>query len=788
MAPTLATISEALGRPVHGLERREGSVRVTTDEGVASAEGTEIDLGDPLAEGLFRLTEGRLPQERGEVVVNAALADRGPGVGETLSLLNGPTVTVVGIAESTSYWNRPVVAGPLGSLGLSTERGAATWLVDAGGPVTWADVQALNDVGATVLSRAVLENPPTAAQLAQEGLGSTGDDALYAVVALIVVMALIEVVLLAGPAFAVGARKQQHNLALMAASGGTPRQLRRVVLASALVLGGVASAFGVLMGIALAFVVLPLMQRFSGNWLGPFDVPWLHLVGIAAFGLLSAFLAALVPAVIAARQDVVNVLAGRRGDRKPSLRSPLLGLVLLSAGIAGAAYGAVGSSSTGEFYIAASAVVSVLGMILLVPVVLVLLARVSRGLPLPVRYAVRDAARHRTRTVPAVAAVAATVAGVVALGIGAASDELEHQRTYVSALEHGSGAVSTWSDGQRVHWARVEEAIHRALPATDVTAIQRIAGPRQAVVASVDLTFHAPNGPRYLLDGWSSPFGFLVLVSREAVPAGLVELEADQRDAVHEVLTDGGAVVFTSTPVTDDEVRIATTYRAKKGKPIGKQRPVTVPALYLEVPGFQAPLQAVLSPQVVERLELQTATTGLFVDGPISEVAEADIKEAIGAVTPKVWFYVERGYQADGETRIALLVLAALGAVLMLGGTLTATSLALSDARPDLATLSAVGAAPRTRRAVAAAYAGTVGLVGAALGAAVGFIPGIAVTYPLTAVDWTDVDAQGRALPDHFVDIPWLLIGTVVLLLPLLTAFIVGLTSRSRLPLVARID
>lgn len=211
-------------------------------------------------------------------------------------------------------------------------------------------------------------------------------------------------------------------------------------------------------------------------------------------------------------------------------------------------------------------------------------------------------------------------------------------------------------------------------------------------------------------------------------------------------------------------------------------------ALYLEVPGFQAPLQAVLSPQVVERLELQTATTGLFVDGPISEVAEADIKEAIGAVTPKVWFYVERGYQADGETRIALLVLAALGAVLMLGGTLTATSLALSDARPDLATLSAVGAAPRTRRAVAAAYAGTVGLVGAALGAAVGFIPGIAVTYPLTAVDWTDVDAQGRALPDHFVDIPWLLIGTVVLLLPLLTALIVGLTSPSRLPLVARID
>ncbi|MDP9444893.1 MAG: hypothetical protein M3P83_11330, partial [Actinomycetota bacterium] len=191
---------------------------------------------------------------------------------------------------------------------------------------------------------------------------------------------------------------------------------------------------------------------------------------------------------------------------------------------------------------------------------------------------------------------------------------------------------------------------------------------------------------------------------------------------------------------------------------------------------------------VAERLDLTPTTTGLLVDGPIPEAAEADIREAVGAVSLDVSFSVERGYQAGDEPVIVLLVLGTLGAVLMLGGTLTATSLALSDARPDLATLSAVGAAPRLRRAVAAAYAGTLALVGAVLGAVVGFVPGIAVTYPLTAVTWTDVDADGRALPEHFVDIPWLLIGTLVVLLPLLAASIVGLTARSRLPLVARID
>ena len=49
---------------------------------------------------------------------------------------------------------------------------------------------------------------------------------MVAVIVLIVVMALLEVVLLAGPAFAVGARRQSRTLALMAATGGTPAQSR----------------------------------------------------------------------------------------------------------------------------------------------------------------------------------------------------------------------------------------------------------------------------------------------------------------------------------------------------------------------------------------------------------------------------------------------------------------------------------------------------------------------------------------------------------------------------------
>ena len=159
-------------------------------------------------------------------------------------------------------------------------------------------------------------------------------------------------------------------------------------------------------------------------------------------------------------------------------------------------------------------------------------------------------------------------------------------------------------------------------------------------------------------------------------------------------------------------------------------------------------------------------------------------------MSDNAYLYVERGYQNDNATNIVLAILFTLGGVLMLGGTLTATFLALSDARPDLATLSAVGATPRTRRGVAAAYALVVGFVGALLGAAVGFIPGIAITYPLTSTSWAagGLDARGNALPSHFIDVPWTLVIGLVVVLPLLTALIVGLTARSRLPLVARLD
>ena len=784
-----ASIRDVLGPDVRLLPVRQEYSAARVGDRVVDLEATEVDLGDPLATGLFDLRSGRLPDGPDEVVVNEALVDKGVQVGDTVEVSAG-TVTVVGAGRHPELREFGTMTGPPGSI-LADARptGAGDWLVGTGA-VSWDEVRALNALGGVVTSRAVLADPPDVPEVAEQMGYDTGRDEALAVASLIVVMALLEVVLLAGPAFAVSARRQARALALLAASGGTPAQARRVVLAGGVVLGAVAAVAGSVLGVLTGIAVLPLVQRFQGSWFGPIEVPAGWLAAIAAFGVVSAFLASLVPAWIASRQDVVAVLAGRRGDRRPRASTPVLGLVLLGVGIGGSAYGAATSDSDdGALWIAASAVVSVVGMILVVPIVVAMVARLGRRLPLVTRYAARDAARHRTRTVPAVAAVAATVAGVVALGIANASDELENERTYTPRAAMGSGSL-TVSPGPVLPgepepdrgplWDRAEQVVRAVAPAVDVRHVRSV-----EEVSSYGYAYAYVEHPGADPDG-STPDGSTVMytgptvmVADSAAEAGVTGASAARVD---DALSDGRMVVFTEEPSDADRATLVVeawgtgTSATEEPEERSSHR---LPVHHVVVPdGESAPSAAIVPASVVEDRDLPVSTYDLRLTGDLDRATETRIAEAVAGAFPDSHLYVERGYQRPDEAVIVLLVLAVLGGVLMLGGTLTATFLALSDARPDMATLSAVGAAPRTRRGVAASYALVIGFVGALLGAGVGFIPGVAISRPLTSMSESG----------PYLAVPWLLIVALVVALPLLTAGVVGLSARGRLPLVARLD
>ncbi len=766
---TLADVEGALGGDRSATELRTGELRIRSELGALVVNATGVDLRSSLASGLFRLTSGRWPSAAHQVTVNGALVDRGYTVGDTITTSSGTRLTVVGTAESTDVRTAPLMVGETGLLPTPGTGAQREWLV-GGAPVTWQQVRAANAVGALVLSREVVEHPPSTSQLAPQvrEIGSSGDSAVYAVLALIGAMALIEVVLLAGPAFAVGARRQSRSLALIAANGGTPTQSRRVILGTAVVIGVFAAVIGTALGIGLSRALLPWLQSMSDSWFGPFQLRWPHLLGISAFGLVSAVLASVVPAWIASRQDVVAVLAGRRGDRAASRRSPVIGVVLVVGGVVLAVLGA--RRGSGETLIALAAILTVFGMVFLVPMVVLGVARLGRRFPLPLRYAVRDAARHRTRTVPAVAAVAATVAGVVALSIGNTSDQAQAKAEYRPQLTNGDTSVAM--NNGHTDWSAVEAAVTRAAPDAEVNRVVGVAGSRPLEADAGPGT--GPRGGPVNSYVSSLPVQALVSDGRSVPLMVRDQLSGQEWRRASAVLRRGGLVLFGRT---DGAERQATLR-------LGSRASTQVPSVTVGIGSDVATVMGILSPSAARALHLPVRTVGLLLTGhTLTSSEEDDLQQVLQGMDQNAYVYTERGYQVSSSERVVLWILFGLAGVLMLGGTLTATFLALSDARPDLATLSAVGASPRTRRAVAAAYAVSVGVVGAVLGAAVGFVPGIAVTYPLTRPYNT-----GDPGPSHYLSIPWLEIVGLVVLLPLLTAAIVGLLARSRLPLVARLD
>jgi putative ABC transport system permease protein len=162
---------------------------------------------------------------------------------------------------------------------------SSEFFVDVPGGLDWPAVQELNAQGLVVVSREVVENPPAPSEYMPPEWGWS-DSGLspeqFAVLALVVAALVLEVVLLAGPAFAVGLRRQRRDLALQAANGATSADLRRAVLASGLLLGASAAVAGAVLGIALVPVAVPLLENWTTASFGRFEVAQLDVLVVTA--------------------------------------------------------------------------------------------------------------------------------------------------------------------------------------------------------------------------------------------------------------------------------------------------------------------------------------------------------------------------------------------------------------------------------------------------------------------------------------------------------------------------
>ncbi|HZD01320.1 MAG TPA: FtsX-like permease family protein [Actinomycetes bacterium] len=789
-----------------------GVLAVHTAAGIGNLRARMLDVADPLARGILRPRSGRAPASTGEVALTPAAARRvGVGVGGDVRLAEGGrSFRVVGIVEDPEDLDATTIVlrpGALPPAALSGDRQDHRWLVATAGPLTWAQVKQLNTHGLAAVSRHVLAHPPGPAEGYPEFDSQEGPQ--LGVAALVGGLAVLEVVLLAGPAFAVGARRRRRDLALVAAAGGSPAQLRRIVLADGLVLGTVAAAGGVALGIATATAARPLLEGLSNLRSGGFRVFPEALAGLAGLAVATGVLAALVPAWIAARQDVVAALAGRRGITRSRRRWPIVGAVLVAAGALVAATGARRANAT--IILAGLAVVE-LGLVLCTPAFVGLVARVGHLLPVAPRIALRDTARNRTAAAPAIAAGMAAVAGSLAVGVvllagtGRARDDYRVLGRPGDVFVYGVNLGTDPSGGQAPVPRDVVAALRGIMPVRQLheigvpscdtnpclvtpqvsaarqcpyapAVLRRDPTPAEQRAARRDARCDGVNRRSVYFGGGISSDTGLTLIIDAATTGALVDVAAEDADRAATALRAGAVVVDDPRYLDDGRVTLAIPT-----SPFSKDdRMVAAPGFAFPHPP-RAPTITLMTRQTARTLGLgYQPLAALATTSRIPTVAEQDrLRAALDEFGRELGMHVERGPRAGTS---GLVVLAVVAGVVTLGAAAIATGLAAADGRADLSTLAAVGASPRVRRALSLSQSGVIAGLGSLLGAVAGLGTATAVLVALNR-GYADVWPAPTPYP---IAVPWGNVGVALLVVPLVAMLGAGLLTRSRLPIERRL-
>ena len=827
---TGAQLREALPSGSSVLPVRRGTVEVKTPNGLGRPDAVMVDGTSPLVEGYVSVLEGRAPQTPTEVALTAqAMAWLEVGIGDKATVLTAGdeqtrAYTVVGRIEFPSLLDSVL----LFAYDADTEAvdewfsvGDDSWLVDTPEPIAWTDVLRLNELGMTVASRAVFLNPPPDDQvpLIREwrASGSVYTEEL-AVGVLVAGLALLEVVLLAGPAFAVSARRRQRQLALVAANGGTPAHVRRIVLADGVVLGLLGAALGIIIGIGAAFAARPWVEDLLLNErAGGYRVFPTALAAITGLAVVTGLAAALVPAFVTSRQSVVTSLAGRRGVTRSRKRWIAVGIVMIGLG---GVVTVAGTLSYDASVMLAGLILAELGLVFCTPALVGLVARFGRLLPLAPRIALRDSARNRAAAAPAISAVMAAVAGTVALGMVLVSNDEHSREHWYQTTPTGTVLVQFGYGGDiQPPVTAIERALRSTLPVTDLHPLGRVVCPAGVPADSYCGLMALPGDGCPQLARWNSG---AELSTQERIEAGanpLCDLSAlyggdavwvDGGDAVatltgasgedlaraHATLRAGGVVVASPVLIVDGMVTLAVTApdpdaptdlpansRGRGG--LAPQIPghstttVTVPGYLLTTAIGAAP--TIVSPGALAETGLNSDEAALVTSTTRMPTAAEQERFYANMIGFEAYGRVETGYVSEWDP--VLLVLTGAAVLITIGAAAVGTGLAAADGRADLSTLAAVGASPTVRRGLSISQSGVIAGLGSVLGVLAGIGAAIAV-----------IEANNNVYPRLWPDpgpvqpiLPWVTLLVVLIVTPLIAILGAGLFTRSRLPIERRL-
>jgi putative ABC transport system permease protein len=558
-------------------------------------------------------------------------------------------------------------------------------------------------------------------------------------VLLVEVLGLAFIGLVSVASFSVMAQRRLRSLGMLSALGATERHLRLVMIAGGLATGVIGALAGTVLGFAAWFAYVPALQQATGHVIDGAHLPWWAFAIGVVFAVATSVLASRRPAKAMAQVPVVTALSGRPAPPKAVHRSALPGVIVFAVGLACLAFsGGFAGRGTGRdaLLLLVGLVATIVGICLLAPLAISVLA-VGAGprRPVAIRVALRDLARYRARSGAALAATTFAVFLATAICLVASTKfdnpldwvgpNLSSSQLIVGTQQSpGPGMLTQLSNAQVTSLSERVRSLAASLHApvvplessaslfqVDAPAHQNFSG--SVYVATPQLL------ATYGIKASQIPSGTDVLTMRPGL-AGLPRLELVWH-------------VCTGLCHVDDEP-------GGQGEPpctLGNQclaNPVlqTVAAL----PGGTSAPNTVITEYALSKYHLQTQLTGWLIQAP-APLTAAQIKTArqlalaYGVTVETKSDNPDLGEFTDGAT--------ALGIVIALSVLVMSVGLIRSETARDLRTLTAAGASGTIRRAITAATAAALGLLGAILGLAGGVIAALAWAHGSLSATFGDV-------------------------------------------------
>ena len=704
VAADIATLSHRFGQ-VDVIENQTFSVPGSVNTYSLRAQNPHGPFGQPM----LSLVSGHYPSGSGQVALTSGVASElHLTIGDTWQA-GGSARRVVGIvANPQDFLDEFALVAP----GQVTAPTLVTVLFDAPG----VNPQSL---GKNVVSRAMVANSnqnqinPVTISLAATTLG----------------MLLIALVSVAG--FTVLAQRRLRSIGMLGAQGATDANVALVVSANGFVTGLVGAAAGFVLGLAAWLAYRPRAEASAHHVMGVFQLPWLVIFVSMALAVVAALLAAMRPARAIARVPIVTALAGRPPAPRPTRRwagptgAGLLVIAFFLIGLASeqatSQSAQAGNKSSLFLDLIVGLIVLCVGVVLVAPTCLALLAKAAKRAPIVVRLALRDLARYRARSGAALGAISLSVLIAVIICVIAAArfgDVVDWVGPNLAANQlivytpNGAGLQYGFGPGGPQPLTNAQLA---AMPAK-ARGIAASLGTRDIVqLETTDSVLRRAVSGRT----W---YGAIYVATPQLLHAYGITASQVSPDADFLTMRPGLAGLSNMQFLWGaDKVGPGSTgpsFPCPRSSCIANPKIEEVSAL----PSGTAAPNTVITEHAVSQYHLTTTIAGWIIQTPQALTAGQINAAQHAAATAGLVVQTSNSIPSFSNIIDAATVF---GILLALGILAMSVGLLRSETSSDLRILTATGAGSKARRSISAATAGALALTGAVVGIAGGYIAAI---------------------------------------------------------------